>query len=129
MGDSDISVKELGRYYVSGNSGTHTLAVYTTAGSQIGCLSINMESGTADGLGYKYATLSSPITLTANTSYYIVSLEASGGDQWWGHTTLPLLTATAVATINKGVFYDNGVWYEATTSSTGNSYVPLNFKY
>lgn len=126
VGASNITVKELGRYFVSGNSGTHTLAIYTTGGTQLGSASINMGTGTADSLGYKYVTLSSPVTLAANTAYYIVSMETNGGDQWYGNTTLPSLTTTNAAAVNSGVYYNSG-W--VTYGSAGNCYVPLNFKY
>lgn len=127
VGGSPITVKELGRYFVPGNSGTHTLAIYTTGGTQLGSVSINMGSGTADSLGYKYATLPSPVTLSANTPYYIVSLESAGGDQWYGNTVYPSLSVTGVATVNNAECLYLGTWY--AYGSAGNCYVPLNFKY
>ncbi|HLV97963.1 MAG TPA: right-handed parallel beta-helix repeat-containing protein [Ktedonobacterales bacterium] len=128
VGSSSITVQSLGRYFVSGNSGTHTLEIVRASdGSVLGSVSVNMGVGTPDSLGYLYATLSSPITLAANTSYYIVSLEVNGGDQWYGSTSLPSLTATSVAAINAGVYFYNNTW--TTYGSSGYCYVPLNFTY
>ncbi len=127
VGNSNITVKQLGRYFVTGNSRTHTLAIYTTDGTQVASVSIDMSSGSTDSLGFKYATLSSPYTLSANTSYYIVSLESSGGDQWYGNNTMPTLTTTSVATVNGAVFYTGSYWNY--WGAAGTSYVPLNFKY
>lgn len=130
VGGSNITLKELGRYFVSGNSGSHTLKIVRASDNvDLGSVSINMATGTADALGYKYATLGTPVTLSANTAYYIVSLETNGGDQWYGRNpaALPHLTTTGAATVNSGIYYWSGVWY--TCGSTGECYAPLNFKY
>lgn len=128
VGSSGLTVKELGRYFVSGNSGTHTLKIVKVGdGSTVATASINMSSGTADALGYKYVSIT-PVTLTANTAYYLASLEVNGGDQWYGRldTGMPQLTTTSAATVNTAVYYMNSVWNEY---GTGRCYVPLNFKY
>lgn len=131
VGGSDITVKELGRYYVSGNNCTHTLKIVRASdGVDMGSVSINMGAGTADSLGYKYATLSSPVTLAANTSYYIVSLETAGGDQWYGTVGgMPSLTTTSAAAVNSAVYWHTGYNSWTPYGSSGNCYVPLNFKY
>jgi hypothetical protein len=130
VGNSSITVKQLGRYFVSGNSGTHTLKIIRDSDkAELGNLSLSMSVGSADSLGFKYASLATPVALSANTAYYIVSLESNGGDQWYGRTSggLPLLTVTNVATVNYGIYYYNSAWN--TMGSTGRCYIPLNFKY
>jgi RHS repeat-associated protein len=76
---------------------------------------------------FKYAPLQSPVTLTANTSYYVVSYEA-GGDlfrDWTG----TWLTTTSVATLTTAVYTPDGgqSWGEPT--GAGNSYVAVDIKY
>jgi hypothetical protein len=129
VGSSPITIKELGRYFVPGNTGTHTVKIVDGNGSDVigGGVNINMSQGSADSLGYKYAALATPVTLTANQSYYLVSLETAGGDLWYGFTTLPTLATTPVAAVINGIYYYNGGW--RSYGSTGNSYCPLNFKY
>ncbi|QGQ99160.1 hypothetical protein EHS13_31940 [Paenibacillus psychroresistens] len=125
VGSTPITVTQLGRYYVAGNSGTHTLKIVNAStGADLASSVINMSTGTADGLGFKYVALNTPQTLAANTAYYIVSLETNGGDQWYDGNTA--LTATSAAVINSNV-YKNGSY--VTSGSTGNSFGPVNFKY
>jgi|GEM_PF-1605698 len=132
VGGSAITVTQLGRYFISGNSGTHTLKIVRASdGVDQGSTSINMSAGAADSLGFKYAALGSPVTLAANTVYYIVSLEVVGGDQWYGGQGIePILATTGVATINSAIYWktqSGGAW--ATEGSAGYSFVPVNFKY
>lgn len=132
VGGAPITVTQLGRYFISGNSGTHTLKIVRASdGVDQGSTSINMSAGAADGLGFKYTALGSPVTLAANTVYYIVSLEVVGGDQWYGGQGVePILTTTGVATINSAVYWKTqagGAW--ASEGLTGYSFVPVNFKY
>ena len=66
-----------------------------------------------------------PITLAANTAYYVVSQETSGGDQWYDFNTV--LTTTNVATVNNAIQRPNNSWIAA--GGANNSYVPVDFKY
>lgn len=126
IGSSNITVKELGRYFILGNSGTHTLKITRASDdADLGSVSINMSSGTTDSLGFKYATLSTPVTLLANSVYYISSLEINGGDQW-NNDVGTTLTTTNAATINVSVWHGGSVW---NTANSGTTYIPLNFKY
>src|SRR5712691_2315366 len=72
---------------------------------------------------FKYVSLGSPVTLQANTAYYLASQEASGGDQWYDTGTV---SSTTAATVNNSIFSFNG-WNSYSTANT--SYVPVNFQY
>lgn len=126
VGSSSITVKQLGRYYKSGNSGTHTLQIVKASDkSVVATVNIDMSQGSADSLGFKYAQLTTPVTLSANTAYYLTSGETSGGDQWYDYDTV--LATTNAATVNSAEYYDTVNWQAA--GSTNNCYVPMNFIY
>jgi RHS repeat-associated protein len=75
----------------------------------------------------KYATLASPVTLSANTAYVLVSYEV-GADKFHDYSG-SILTTTAVATVLHGVYTTNGGQTWGAAGSTGNSYVPVDFQY
>jgi hypothetical protein len=100
VGSLPLTITSLGRIYVTGNTGTHTVKFVTASnGTDVagGSVSINMSTGTPSN-GFKYVALAAPITLAANTAYYLVSQETSGGDQWYDSNTV--LTTTTLATVN-----------------------------
>ena len=83
VGAAPITVTQLGRLWLSGNSQTHALKLVdasTRADVPNGSVSLSM-AGSASGQ-FVYGTLPGTITLPANSSYYLVSLETPGGDQW-----------------------------------------------
>jgi hypothetical protein len=127
VGSSPVTVTSLGRIYVTGNTGTHTVKIVTaSSGADLAgaSVSINMSTGSPSN-GFKYAALAAPITLAANTAYYLVSQETSGGDQWYDFNTV--LTTTTKATVNNAVSRPSNSWVAAGTAN--NSYVPVDFKY
>ena len=75
---------------------------------------------------FVYANLLSPIVLNANTTYYVLSQETSGGDQWYDFNT----TATTgwVASLN-GAVWGGGAPYAFVAGTAGRMYVPVDFKY
>lgn len=127
VGASPLSVTALGRIRVSDNSQSHRVKlVRASDGSDVtnGLVSIDMSSGTANE--YKYASLPglSPVTLSANTDYYILSEELNGGDKWydWNTSTIP---TTQLGTINGGVYGNVAPWSSITASNR--MYVPVDF--
>jgi alpha-tubulin suppressor-like RCC1 family protein len=122
VGGSSLSVSTLGRICVAGNTHTHTVEVFTTAGADVGSVSVNMTGCT--GGQFVYGTLTSPITLLANTTYYLVSQETSGGDSWYDHDSL---ITTTVAAENGSIYSSDGVNF-FTGSGANTSYVPVNFQ-
>ena len=125
VGAAPLSVTALGRIFLTGNSGTHTVKlVRVSDGVDVpgGSVSIPMAGGTAGQ--FQYALLSSSLTLAANTAYYLVSQETAGGDKWYDHGAL---TATGVASVNSSVWLNGTVWSPLDGPNT--SYVPLNILY
>lgn len=80
-----------------------------------------------DPSSFTYTTLGTPVTLAAGTTYYLVSHEVDGGDQWYDHPGCQP-TLSTVATLNgPGWSYDNPTHY--CTADVGESYVPVSLKY
>jgi hypothetical protein len=127
VGAAPVTVTQLGRMMASGNTGTHTVKLVNASnGSDVagGSVAISMAGGTVGQ--FTYATLTSPVTLSAGATYYLVSQEVVGGDEWYDINTV--LTTTSVASDATGAYGTGpGAWF--TYGSAGNSYGPLDFKY
>ncbi len=125
VGSQPITLTALGRYVVSGNSQNHAVKIVRASdAADLGSAAVSTAGKTAGQ--FTYADLSSPVTLSANTTYYIVSQEIASGDQWHNNGNTILSTKTD-ATVNNGVYY-NGSGYSVTGISR-TSYVPVDFKY
>jgi len=121
VGGSAITVTEVGIY---GNAthyhGTFDVYVRSLTGTDLGHATVTW--GTA--AQFYYATLSSPITLNASTSYYIMTDDLNSDDVYISANTT--VTPTAVATVDDAAFgqppADEG-------TGSNHSYGPLSFKY
>lgn len=124
-GTSSITVNYLGRIFVAGNTGGHTVGIYSTgSGTPLASCSVTTTAGTADSLGFEYCRLSSPFTMAANTTYAIASTETTNGDQWYDfNTTVSVGTGTVVGR----AYYYNGSWQLGGGGAV--SYVPVNAVY
>jgi hypothetical protein len=85
---------------------------------------VNVGTGTPGT--FAYATLSSPVTLSANTAYYVVTQETSGGDSWYDYNSWVQTTSAANMT---SAVYSIGSSSYVTLGSPGQSYGPVDFKY
>lgn len=121
----DITVTDIGRWVVSGNSGTHTVYIISGTGTVFGSASVN-TSGAAVA-DYKYASVT-PFSLLNNTTYYIVSSETNGSDQWYDLNTT--YTSDSHTTAGQPTIWAGcaGV-ISFPASSAGHTYVPPNFKF
>lgn len=127
VGSAPLIVTSLGRIYLSNNTATHTVKlVAATSGVDVvgGSVNLNMAAGVAAN-GFKYAALPAPVTLAANTAYYIASQETSGGDQWYDAATV--LTTTSAAVVNSAVQRPGTTW--VVSGGANNSFGPVDFKY
>jgi hypothetical protein len=123
VGGTPVTVYALGRLMVTGNNGSHELRMVDGSNnSTLGSVLVNMAGGTVGS--FVYGRLTSPITLAANATYFIVSAEQNGGDGW--HDPGTTLLTTNVATVTSSVVGD-GVNF--TQDFPGRAYVPLDFLY
>ncbi|MBL9156454.1 MAG: fibronectin type III domain-containing protein [Verrucomicrobiales bacterium] len=127
-GPSPVVVRELARWVLSGNTGTHTVRIVdANTNATVPGASVAVNTAGAP-VGFTYAPLAVPVTLEANHAYYLVSQEVSGGDQWYeGNNTLTTY-ATSVATVNQSVFSSNGTSFSLSFSAN-NTYIPVSFRY
>ena len=126
VGGSPVNVAGLGRMFVAGNTGSHTVKIVSSNGQDVsgGSVSVSMAGGTAGN--FVYANLPASVTLNANTTYYIVSQEAAGGDQWYDINST--IQTTTVAAETTGVWSPDGATY-SLSGSANHAYVPVDFLY
>lgn len=81
-GAAVLTISELGRWVVAGNSATHSVKLVEKAtGTTLASVSIATAGAPAGQV--KYAALPAVVTLAAGTSHYLLSQETAGGDQWY----------------------------------------------
>ena len=125
-GGQALTVTSLGRYCAAGNSLTHELRVIRSSDNSVVASTTVSMAGCSEGQ-FKYATLATPVTLSSNTSYLLVSYEV-GTDNFHDWTGL-VLTTNSVATVLHGIYTTNGGQTWGPAGGTGNSYVPVDFQY
>jgi hypothetical protein len=88
-----MTVSELGRWVVPGNTGTHIVKlVDASTGIDLG--SVSVATAGAPAGQFKYTTLSTAVTLAPGAAYYVLSQETAGGDQWYDFAAPAPGTAT-----------------------------------
>ncbi|MBV9743388.1 MAG: immunoglobulin domain-containing protein, partial [Acidobacteriia bacterium] len=130
VGPAPMVVTSLGRMVVAGNSGSHMVKIVdASTGNDLAGGSTQVNTTTGQAGSFVYAALASPVTLNANGTYYIVSLETSGQDQWYDNNTT--LQTTAAASVN-GPLYGStsaGPPYSLVPAMIGHSYGPVDLVY
>lgn len=115
----------LGRVCISGNAGTHTVElVNATTNTTVASVSVNMLGCVPP---FKFTTLAAPVTLAANFSYYLASVEVSGGDKWYDYTNSQIKTSLGTVMAPVYGIVSTGQWIKMAGSNE--SYVPANFLY
>jgi len=131
----DVTVKELGRWYMQDNKKTHELSIYDADTLELLCepVVVDMNKG-AEKMdchkGFVYAKFKTPVKLQANRIYYIVSNETKNGDTWYGKSMLPQIAADlGVGEVLCGVILNENEDKQYFYGSSGNCYGPVNFRY
>ncbi|MDQ2949667.1 MAG: Ig-like domain-containing protein, partial [Acidobacteriota bacterium] len=126
VGGAPLNVTALGRIYVPGNTGSHVVKlVLASDGSDVagGSAIIPLPSGSPGT--FAYVALASPVTLAANTAYYLISQEFKDGDQFYD---LGQVTPSGDATVNSGVVFSPDFGYQKV-GRANNAYVPVSLLY
>ncbi len=125
----------LGRWIVSGNSGTHEVRLYDAEADAesptlLGTVSINTSLFSPGDFGY--VAFSSPVAISVNHFLYIASKETSGGDQWYDANLNSCSTYGGFGDIKAmyndsgSPYFQNGWWHDFGDGNPG--YCPLNMK-
>lgn len=102
VGAKDIYVTELGRIFWNGNSQTHYMAIVDAAtGMDVAGTGVTIPTGGTHG-EYTWGELTVPVKLSAGKTYYVVSTETNGGDQWLEGGSV--LTGTEGITLHGSAF-------------------------
>ncbi len=124
---SPVTVTALGRMVAGTSTATHVVKIVQASnGADVpgASVTVNVAGGAAGS--FVYGTLASPVTLSANTSYYVVTQETFGGDQW-GDYNDTTVQGSSVAMVSSAV-YGTGASYTAP-GSIGQTYGPVDFLY
>ena len=126
IGDKDVKVTSLGRWYTPESAAEHNFLIATVDGELVldyGKAIAKAKTGVKDG--FVYGDIEGGIVLKANTTYYIVS-------DYWGETdkfysasqqvTTDVATLDGIVILNASNEYD---FYEAAGTGWG----PLTFRY
>jgi len=125
IGPNSLIVTALGRLVAPGNTGTHTLKIVDASGVDVSGANVTVNTSGATAGNFLFGTLASPVTLQANSTYYLLSQETQGGDQWYDSDTLVQTTTDAsVLAAASG-----GPPYSTVPGSATHSFVPVNLQY
>jgi len=123
VGSSPMTVSQLGRWVIAGNTGTHTVELVRASDNAVlGSVSVNTAGATPGA--FAYTALGTPVALAANTAYYVASSETTGGDQWYDQSTI--LTHASTAVINNAAYTSNGTTWN-NPGIANSSYIPVAF--
>ena len=127
VGASPITVTSLGRVCLAGNTGTHSVQIFSSSNGiviQNAWAVVNLFGCTPGQ--FVYTALSSSVALEANTSYYVASQEYQGGDQWFDSGQV---TSTNAGAVNNAIYSTDGTHWTVPPNTANASYVPPNFTY
>ena len=128
--DRDGLITGVRFYKGTGNSGTHTGSLWTTAGQQLATVTFTNETAT----GWQQALFSTPVAVNAATTY-IVSYFAPNGryaaDGAFfasaGYTNAPLSAPQSTATAGNGVYRGGSTGFPGDTYGSSNYWVDVVF--
>jgi hypothetical protein len=117
-------VSALGRYKVAGNTGSHVVSLARADQSTVVSVTVNSATAAVDSTGFQYAALATAIDLTANTTYYLISAEAAGGDQFYGLGTKVTVGNGVTGVVP--VMVQGGSWSTQGSAYANQSYGPVS---
>ena len=126
---SSGSVTGIRFYKSAGNTGTHVGALWSTTGTQLATVNFSNESAS----GWQYATFSSPVAITAGTTYVAGYFDPAGhysfaSPGFNAAVTNGPLTAVANGTSPNGVYaYAQQSTFPTSSYNASNYYVDVLF--
>jgi len=125
VGSFPITVQKLGRAFDLGMNNNHQMRLVDAATNAD--ISTTVVTPGSEAVGqFKYGSLSSGVTLNAGGLYYVLSQEASGGDQIYDQDTT--VTTRVEATVPNAV-YSTAPGLFVPVGASGHAYGPVNIQY
>ena len=129
VGPTPLTVSALGRWVTAGSTGTHTVKlVDASTGTDVPGGSVTLATANAPGGAFSYVALSSPVTLRAAATYFLVSQETAGGDPWHDYDTRVVTSAGASVAGAVYAFPSSSSGW-VTGGGSGQAYGPPNLLY
>ena len=126
---STIYLFKLGRLYVAGNSTDHLINIWISTDTVTPIASATVLASTdSDSSNYKYASLSSSVTLSPGNTYYAACDETASGDAW-KNDWLPTGTMQSVFTVGYSVFAFTNNTFPNNLGTVNQMYDTIAFKY
>jgi Domain of unknown function (DUF4082)/Bacterial Ig-like domain/Bacterial Ig domain/Secretion system C-terminal sorting domain len=111
-------------YKSSGNSGTHTGELYTSGGTRLASAVFTNETST----GWQQVLFSSPVTITANTTYVAAYFSSSGFYSYTDNYFTSAVTDGPITALADGTDGTNGVYaYTSAPAFPSSSYHSSNY--
>jgi hypothetical protein len=118
------SVTGIRFYKVAGNSGTHTGELYNSSGTRLAQAVFSGESAS----GWQTVTFSSPVSISANTTYIAAYFSASGNYTSTDNYFTSAVTNGSVTALADGTDGPNGVYlYTTSPAYPTSSYLATNY--
>jgi hypothetical protein len=134
VGARPLTVVALGRWSGLGVNQTHPMHIVDDVTKQVvNGSDVTVDPGTSTSFvcdGFRYTSLSAPVTLNAGSKYYILTKESLNGDNFYDDlqtdgVTPTVVTPTADATINSSIYFSGAF----IPHPPGLTYGPVNFAY
>jgi len=131
VGPDTLRVVTLGRWFITGNTGTHRIKLVDADDptGQLGLVTVSMV-GAEEGF-YKYGSLVPNVPLIPGHRYHIVSEELNPGDEFYDQDTTVRYdepNTVTPAIVESGVQSDNPGLYNPV-GGPEHSFGPVNFEY
>jgi hypothetical protein len=124
VGNLPLTVTDLGRWVVGGNTGMHNVSIIDVVSNTM-VASASVPTFATGSNAFSYVALNGNATLRANTTYAIVSEEQLGGDAWLSCETNNVVVHNVVGSLcrrGSGLFSPVSFLYKAAPSTAVQNY-------
>jgi hypothetical protein len=115
-----------GRMVLTLNSSVHTVKLVNSSGTDVSGASVQISTQGKPAGSYAYVPLSAPVRLAPLTTYFVVTSEVSGADQFYDLDSS--LQSTSGGATLEGAVYSSGGGY-ISVGSPGKCYGPVSARW
>lgn len=121
-----VTITQLGRWVVSGNSLTHTLTLWNSSGVLQRTVVVNCAGAPVGQFLYGSIT---PFDVASGTSIYVTSSELNGGDQWYNNTNTAISILSALGPVQSAYVSPGSPFDAGNNGGTYTSAGPVSFQF